>query len=325
MQNQNSVQSFLLRLAVKLALPFAVFTLLVLCAVSLFAQSRFVPQRAASLSVTHVASGHGVVSPGCAAVLNGGQFTAEGHQAIRWPLPTELAGVTVKVGGIEAAIYAVDVHTVRFIVPDVPRKSGLTWDTPFWRWRDVTTKSPVRFSSGIVIGNDRPGSAITYRELEQITMGNTVPNLPATQPSLIRWHRVEVTSPFGNYSGWAALAPTSPGFYEQTDAVSGQTVPQGVYIANRQAPALITAAPIPNADTALILTGSGFLRAKALFAFISDEADGYWVVPIAAAKMGLFDWIENVTIPIPPDAHGRLTITAHADAMWSQQVQVMVE
>lgn len=299
MQNQNSVQSFPIRLAVKLALPFAVVTLLVLCAVSLFAQSRFVPQRAASLSVTHVASGHGVVSPGCAAVLNGGQFAAEGHQAIRWPLPIELAGVTVKVGGIEAAIYAVDVHTVRFIVPDVPRKSGLTWDA-IWQQQ--------RFSP---------------REL--MALGRTFEGLSTTQAPLIRWHRVEVTSPFGNYSGWAALAPTSPGFYEQADAASGQAVPQGVYVTNRQAPALITSAPIPNADTALILTGSGFLRAKALFAFISDEADGYWVVPIAAAKMGLFDWIENVTIPIPSDAHGRLTITAQADAMWSQQVQVAVQ
>ena len=43
-----------------------------------------------------------------------------------------------------------------------------------------------------------------------------------------------------------------------------------------------------------------------------------------AKRKAVFDWIENVTILIPAAAHGRLTITAQADVMWSQQIQVVV-
>lgn len=303
MQNSNSLPSLPLRLTLKLALPFAVVTLLTLIGLAVYAQSRYLsPVRESVtspfLTVSHAASGGGVVSPGCAAVITGGVFASEAQQVLHWPLPLSMAGVTVKIGGIEAAIYAVDVNKIRIIVPDVPRKTGMAWDS-IWQQR------------------------FTSREL--LAFGRAFEGLSAVQSRLIQWYRVEAVSPFGNYSGWAALAPTSPGFYEQTDTVSGQIVPQGVYVAEGQAPRLITAEPIPNAKTALILTGTGFLRATALFAYISDEADGYWVVPITASRIGLFDWIENITIPIPTAAHGRLTITAQADAMWSQQIQVVVQ
>ena len=258
----------------------------------------------AILSVSHAASGVGIVSPGCAVVITGGQFAVESNQAQHWPLPMTLSGVTVEIGGIEAALYYAGPTEIRAIVPDVPRKIGLPA-------RDLFDESGI-------------GSARRPSVPELFLAAGALEGLSAIQKPLVRWYAVEVSSPFGHFSGWAAIAPTSPGFYQQTDWFSGQTVAQGIYLAEGAPPRLITAEPIANLNTYLIVNGSGFLRAKSVWVFISDEADGYWAVPATAGPMGLFTWIEQVSFAIPPDAHGQLTIVAQADAMTSNPLTVLV-
>lgn len=258
------------------------------------------------LSASHAASGSGVVSPGCAATITGGRFAAEGNQA-NWPLPTTLGGVTVEVGGIEAPMYYVGPEKVSIIVPDVPRKIGLPWRQV---WADaVQTK------------NDWTFSTFSIREL--LEMGRATEGLSLSQRSLIRWYPLRVTSLYGTYSGWIAVAPTAPGFYQQPD---GEILtPQGVYVAGGSAPRLITAEPIENNNTVLLLNGTGFLRAQSVQVFISDETDGYWTVPAVAGRNGLFAWMELVSVRIPPNAHGQLTITAQADAMTSNSITLLVQ
>lgn len=287
-----------------------VFFWLALLAVGASAQLRLKsPSRssATTLSASHAASGSGVVSPGCAAKIIGGKFAAEGFQALGWPLPTTLGGVTVTVGGIEAQIYHANEDTVSIIVPDIPRKTGAVWRDMWENWTPTVGGWSV--------------SAFSVREL--MGMGWAMEGLSVAQRSLIRWYRLRVASPNGDYSGWIALAPTSPGFYQQAD---GETLtPQGVYVTDGHAPRLVTAEPIENNNTVLMLNGTGFLRAKSVQVFISDEGDGYWVVPAAFGKFGLFDWMDQVNFRLPADAHGRLTIAAQADAMTSNQVFVAVQ
>lgn len=258
------------------------------------------------LSASHAASGSGVVSPGCAVTITGGRFAVEGAQA-NWPLPTTLGGVTVEVGGLEALIYYAGPEKVSIIVPDVPRKIGLPW-------RDVRVDATPT-------GNSWTFSTFSIREL--IEIGRATEGLSLSQRSLVRWYPLRVASLYGTYSGWIAVAPTAPGFYQQPDGEN--LTPQGVYVAGGSAPRLITAEPIENNNTVLLLNGTGFLRAQSVQVFISDEADGYWTVPAVAGRNGLFAWMELVSVRIPPDAHGRLTVTAQADAMTSNQVFVNVQ
>lgn len=258
------------------------------------------------LSASHAASGSGVVSPGCAATITGGRFATEGTQA-NWPLPTTLGGVTVEVGGLEAPMYYVGPEKVSIIVPDVPRKIGLPWRQV---WADA-----VQTKNGWTV------STFSIREL--LEMGRATEGLSLSQRSLIRWYPLRVTSLYGTFSGWIAVAPIAPGFYQQPDGEN--LTPQGVYVAGGSAPRLITAEPIENNNTVLLLNGTGFLRAQSVQVFISDEADGNWAVPAAVGRNGLFAWMELVSVRIPSDAHGRLTITAQADAMTSNQVFVSVQ
>ncbi len=258
--------------------------------------------RADGLSVVNAASSAGVLSPGCAAIISGGQFAAEAFEPLQWPLPTSLGGVTVEIGGIQAALYHAGPKEIRAIVPDLPRKIGLPM---------------TRVLEG-------PENGVSIRD--GFIAAAAVEGLSAVQKPLIRWYQVRVTSPGGIFTGWAAIAPTSPGFYQQKDFFNPDvTVVQGVYLAEDQAPRLITSAPIPNERTWLILNGAGFRRATAALAFISDEADGYWVVPANINPFGRFDWIDQVNFPLPANAHGRLTITAQADAMTSNQVFLAVK
>lgn len=274
-------------------------------ALSVLAQERrfggraSIATRADGVSVVNAASSVGVLSPGCAAILSGGQFASEAFQPLHWPLPTSLGGVTVEIGGIEAAIYYADTKEVRLIVPDVPRKIGL----------------PIH---QVLEGE---GNAVSIRDA--FIAAAAVDGLSAAQRPLIRWHPVRVTAPGGIFTGWVAIAPTSPGVYQQVglDAVN----PQGEYVAGGQLPKVITAEPIPNDSTVLLLKGTGFRRASFVQMFISDEVDGYWVVSAATGKFGLFDWIDQVNFRLPADAHGRLTLTAQADAMTSNQVMLMVQ
>lgn len=261
-----------------------------------------VPFVVTTLSVSHGASGSGVVSPGCAARITGGRFAVEGFQAMKWPLPTTLGGVTVKVGGVEAALYYVDDDEIQLIVPDIPRKSGLTWGSVAL----LSSEAPDRWW--------RQHALLSFSDLDYLS---------AAQKSLVRWYRVDVTSSLGSFTGWMAITPTAPGFYQQADG--DMVIPQGVYVTDGIAPRLLTAQSIENNGTVLMLNGSGFRRAQTVTAFISDEADGYWAVPAVAGRNGLFEWRDIVTIPIPPEAHGRLTITAQADAMTSNQVFVNVQ
>lgn len=75
-----------------------------------------------TLSVSHNATERGVISPGCAAVvrISGGTFAAESQQFVRQPLPLELAGVSVTIGGLQAQIRFVSPDTLAIIAPDVP-------------------------------------------------------------------------------------------------------------------------------------------------------------------------------------------------------------
>lgn len=260
-----------------------------------------VPTRADGVSVINAASSTGVVSPGCGAILTGGQFAAESFQPLQTPLPTNLGGVTVEIGGIEAAIYYAGPTEVRIIVPDVPRKIGL----PIYR----------------VLEGD--SDAVSIRDA--FIAAAAVDGLSATQKPLIRWYPVRVTAPGGVFTGWAAVAPTSPGFYWQSGGGLDDLVPQGEYVSGGQLPRVITSEPVPNDSTVLLLKGTGFRRANFVQVFISDEADGYWVVSAAFGKFGLFDWIDQVNFQLPADAHGKLTLTAQADAMTSNSVFLSVQ
>lgn len=258
------------------------------------------PTRADGVSVVNAASSTGIVSPGCGAVLSGGQFAAEAFQSQHLPLPTSLGGVTVEIGGIEAALYFAGPKEIRLIVPDVPRKIGL----------------PIQ---KVLEGES---DAVSIRDA--FIAAAAVDGLSATQKPLIRWYPVRVTAPGGIFTGWAAVAPTSPGFYQQPGSLEG-LVPQGEYVSGGQSPRVITAEPVPNEGTVLMLKGTGFRRASFVQVFISDEADGYWVVSAVFGKFGPFDWIDQVNFQLPADAHGQLTITAQADAMTSNSVTLTVE
>lgn len=256
--------------------------------------------RADGVSVINAASSTGIVSAGCAAVLSGGTFAVEGFQSLQHPLPTSLGGVTVEIGGIEAALYFAGPKEIRLIVPDVPRKIGL----------------PIQK----VLEGD--GNAVSIRDA--FIAAAAVDGLSATQKPLIRWYPVRVTAPGGIFTGWAAVAPTSPGFYQQSGGLDAM-VPQGEYVAGGQLPRVIAAEPVPNDGTILLLKGTGFRRASFVQVFISDEADGYWVVSAAFGKFGPFDWIDQINFQLPADAHGKLTIAAQADAMTSNSISLVVK
>jgi len=254
----------------------------------------------AQISVQHAASGSGVVAPGCAAVIRGSGFAVEASQALQNPLPTVLGGVSVRIGDAEASLYAVSPTEIRLIVPDQPRKViGRREAIKSEEWR-------------------RPAQAVLLRFRKEAE------SLSLLQRSLIRWLPIEIQTMFGRQVGWVAVAPTAPGFYEQLDP-AGRRVPQGQYVADGQAPRLLTADAIVNAGTVLMLVGTGFRRAKSVQVFISDEFDGYWVVQAAVGKVGLFDLLEQVNFAIPSGAHGRLTIVAQADAMTGNPVIVRIQ
>jgi uncharacterized protein (TIGR03437 family) len=103
--------------------------LAVLCLWAVAASAKPAPY---TLSVSHNASGRGVISPGCAAAINltGGKFTTESQQGIQNPLPLSLAGVSVTVGGQPAAIWLATENKLAIIAPDVvwpPRVRRVTW------------------------------------------------------------------------------------------------------------------------------------------------------------------------------------------------------
>lgn len=116
-----------LRQTAKLALPFACLTLVLLSlAVSASGQGRY------TLTVRHNASNVGVVSPGCAAVveITGGQFLDATYQTARNPLPYEMAGVSVEVDGIQAPIRFVSPTQLAILAPDVrfpPKRKRVMW------------------------------------------------------------------------------------------------------------------------------------------------------------------------------------------------------
>lgn len=273
-------------------------------ALSVLAQERrfggraSLPIRSDGVSVVNAASSIGIVSPGCGAIISGGQFAVEAFQPTQWPLPTSLGGVTVEIGGIEAAIYFAGPAEVRVIIPDLPRKIGL----PIQR---------------VLAGN-----AVSIRD--GFIAAAAVEGLSAVQKPLIRWYQVRVTAPGGVWTGWVAVAPTSPGIYQQPGSLD-ELVPQGEFVAGGQLPRVITSEPVPNDSTVLLLKGTGFRRASFVQVFLSDEADGYWVVSAATGKFGPFDWMDQVNFQLPADAHGRLIITAQADAMTGNQVSLLVK
>lgn len=121
MQNQNSFVSFIWQ-AATLALLFSLIVLLTLfLTVPAVAQS-FAPAPYA-LSVTHNATERGVISPGCAALITlqgDGQFIGEPMQATRNPLPFEINGITVTIGGLQAQIRLATPNQLAVIAPDVP-------------------------------------------------------------------------------------------------------------------------------------------------------------------------------------------------------------
>jgi hypothetical protein len=253
----------------------------------------------AQVSIQQAASGSGVVAPGCAAVIRGSGFAVEANQTLQYPLPTVLGGVSVRIGDAEASLYAVSPTEIRLIVPDQPRK--------------------VIGRRGAIKSEEWGRSAQTVL----LKFRKEAESLSLLQRSLIRWLPVEIRTMFGRQVGWVAVAPAAPGFYEQLDP-AGRRVPQGQYVADGQAPRLLTADAVVNADTVLMLVGTGFRRAKSVQVFIFDELDGYWVVQAAVGKVGLFDLLEQVNFAIPSDAHGKLTIVAQADAMSSNAIYVTV-
>lgn len=110
-----------LRQSAKLALPFASLTVFaLLCVVSAFGQD--FAASGYTLSVRNNASNVGVISPGCAAVveITGAQFAAETIQSTRNPLPFQMAGVSVEINGYAAPIRYVSPTQLAILAPDVP-------------------------------------------------------------------------------------------------------------------------------------------------------------------------------------------------------------
>ena len=103
--------------------------LVILCPLTIAANAKPAPY---ALSVYHNASERGVISPGCAAIveITGGEFSVESFQVVRNPLPYDLAGVTVTIGGNQAAIRLVSPTKLAIIAPDVTfpsRMRRLAW------------------------------------------------------------------------------------------------------------------------------------------------------------------------------------------------------
>lgn len=130
MQNQTSLTSFIWQ-AATLALFFSLVVLVtLLLSAPAIAQSLLpAPYK---LSVTHNATGRGVISPGCAALVNldGGQFVRESQQVIIQPLPYTLAGVSVTIDGQSAPLRLVTPTQLAIIAPNVtfpPKMKRLAW------------------------------------------------------------------------------------------------------------------------------------------------------------------------------------------------------
>ncbi len=119
--------AFILRLVFSEAI-----TVLVLFALYSFANAQPVAPAPYTISVYHNASERGVVSPGCAAIVevSGGQFSIEAMQTLQNPLPFEVAGITVTIDGKQAPIRLVSPNKLAIIAPDVtfpPRMRRLAW------------------------------------------------------------------------------------------------------------------------------------------------------------------------------------------------------
>lgn len=105
-------------------------------------------QTAYTLAVSHNASGHGVVSGGCAAVvtITGDEFISEPVGATLPALPFQLGGVTVTVDGYPAVIWYASKDKVRFIAPYTqtpPKKRRLNW-------YQIVVRTPTNTFSGWV-------------------------------------------------------------------------------------------------------------------------------------------------------------------------------
>jgi uncharacterized protein (TIGR03437 family) len=81
------------------------------------------PRLVAGNPVLNAASYEAKLSPGMLAIAFGGNFTTE-TQAATFPLPAQLAGVSVKVANIPAPIFSVSPGQVAFLVPDQVPTSG---------------------------------------------------------------------------------------------------------------------------------------------------------------------------------------------------------
>jgi len=130
MQNQTSFVSLIWQAATLVLL----FSLIVLAV--LFLSAPAIAQSLApapyKLSVHHNASERGVISPGCAAIveITGREFGVESFQVVQNPLPYDLAGVTVTIDGKQAAIRLVSPTKLAIIAPDVTfpsRMRRLAW------------------------------------------------------------------------------------------------------------------------------------------------------------------------------------------------------
>lgn len=130
MQNQNSLVSLIWQ-AATLALLFSCLVLAIL-----FWTAPAIAQSLApapyKLSIYHNASERGVISPGCATIieLSGGQFTGEAMHTLQNPPPFDLAGVTVTIDGNQAPIRMVSPTRLAIIAPDVKfpeRMRRLAW------------------------------------------------------------------------------------------------------------------------------------------------------------------------------------------------------
>lgn len=127
--------------------------LAVLCLLTVAANAKPAPY---TLSVYHNATERGVISPGCAAVvrITGGTFAAESQQFVRQPLPLELAGVSVTIGGLQAQIRFVSPDTLAIIAPNVPlpvSKRRVVW------FPVVVTTFTDRFTGWAAFAPTAPG------------------------------------------------------------------------------------------------------------------------------------------------------------------------
>jgi uncharacterized protein (TIGR03437 family) len=75
------------------------------------------PPRISDGGIVSAAGGHPAIAPGSLASLYGSGLAPGGQRAVRWPLPTQMNAVSVKVNSIPAPLLFVSPEQINFLLP----------------------------------------------------------------------------------------------------------------------------------------------------------------------------------------------------------------